>query len=146
MKTFTSIIISIVSFFIFSCSPKAQTKVTDSKSVKTQKIVANPIEKLSSADFKQKITADKVQLVDIRTLGEFNQGHIENSITFDYYKRSFMSQMNTLDKSKPVFIYCRSGSRSAGASRKMKKAGFTKIYDLKGGINYWLRAGFKLTR
>jgi len=146
MKSLTTIVIFLMSFFFFSCSPKAQTKVETSVNTSTIKAVANPIEVLSSADFKQKIEASKVQLVDIRTAGEFNQAHIKGSINYDFYQRTFMSQMNTLDKSKPIYIYCRSGSRSRSASNKLKKVGFTKIYDLKGGINYWSRAGFQFIK
>ena len=146
MKSFISIIIFIVSFFIFSCTSKAQTKVVSSANVSTKQVVANPIEVLSAVDFKQRIEVDNVQLVDIKTQGEFIQGHIEGALNFDYYKRTFMSQMSTLDKTKPVFIYCRSGNRSGSASKKMKKAGFTKIYDLKGGTNFWSREGFTLIK
>ncbi len=146
MRLFTTILIFIASFFIFSCTPKAQTKTATSATISTKKVIANPIEVLSAVDFKQRIEADDVQLVDIKTQGEFIQGHIEGALNFDYYKRTFISQMSTLDKTKPVYIYCRSGNRTGSASKKLKKAGFTKIYDLKGGTNHWTRAGFTLIK
>lgn len=134
----------LTSFLFFACNPKAQTAETspNNKNVTTK----NAIERLDAKTFKSKIESGAVQLIDVRTPGEFNQSHIEGSLNYDYYQRSFRSQMNTLDKSKPVYIYCRSGSRSRSASYKLQKAGFTKIYDLKGGVNYWARAGFKLVK
>ena len=45
--------------------------------------------------------------------------------------------MGVLDKEKPVYLYCRSGKRSASAAEKLKEAGFTEVYNLKGGILAW---------
>jgi rhodanese-related sulfurtransferase len=134
MKSYTTLI--LLSFLFIACTPKAQT------STKTK---ANVIEKVNAASFKEKVAAGGVQLVDIRTKREFVSGHINGSINYDYYQRNtFMNKMNKLDKSKPVYIYCLTGSRSRSASQKLKNAGFTKVYDLSGGIRRWYQAGFKL--
>lgn len=141
MKSFTLTL--FISLLFFACTPKAQTAApTSNFGTETE----NPVERIDATTFKQKIEAGTVQLVDIRTPGEFNQSHIIGSLNYDYYQRSFMSQMNTLDKTQPVYIYCRSGSRSRSASYKLKKAGFTKVYDLKGGVNYWLRNSYQLVK
>jgi len=142
MKTITLVVFT--SLLFMACTPKAQTAVNSS--TKTVAVAENAIERVDATTFKQQINEGNVQLVDIRTPGEFNQSHISGSLNYDYYQRTFMSQMNTLDKSEPVYIYCRSGSRSRSASSKLQKVGFTKIYDLKGGINYWLRDGYKMER
>jgi rhodanese-related sulfurtransferase len=77
------------------------------------------------------------QLVDVRTPEEFNEGKIENAQNIDFYANDFKSKIEALDKSKPVFIYCRSGGRSAKAANIFKEAGFKEIYDLQGGyMNY----------
>ncbi|MCO5231120.1 MAG: thioredoxin domain-containing protein [Chitinophagales bacterium] len=78
----------------------------------------------------------KVQLVDVRTPKEFEQGHIANAQNFDWNGQYFDLQISNLDKSEPVYIYCLSGGRSASAARKMVNEGFT-IYELKGGMNNW---------
>jgi rhodanese-related sulfurtransferase len=49
----------------------------------------------------------------------------------------FKQQVNVLDKEKPVYVYCRSGKRSARAAEILKEMGFTKVYDLQGGIMEW---------
>ncbi len=46
-----------------------------------------------------------------------------------------------LDKSKPVFLYCKSGKRSSSAANKLEELGFTKIYELEGGMLKWDAAG-----
>ncbi|NDI98963.1 rhodanese-like domain-containing protein [Flavobacterium sp. LaA7.5] len=80
---------------------------------------------------------DKIQLVDVRTPAEFRQGHIKSAKNVDVSNADFEKRIQQLDKNKPVYVYCRSGHRSKMAARKMEKAGFTMIYDLKGGINAW---------
>ncbi|QNL22497.1 rhodanese-like domain-containing protein [Hyphobacterium sp. CCMP332] len=84
---------------------------------------------------------ENVQLVDIRTPKEYNQGHILGSENINFYDSDFETRMLQLDKSKPVMLYCASGGRSANASDKLSKLGFTQIIDLKGGIRAWTAAG-----
>lgn len=79
----------------------------------------------------------KVQLVDVRTPSEFNTGHINKALNINYYDRDFSQQISKLDKSKPIYVYCRSGVRSKYSSDILKKLGFKKIYNLKGGILSW---------
>ena len=92
------------------------------------------IKLLSSEEFKEQITSKKVQLVDVRTLREFKISHIKGAKNIDFYSGKFASEFNKLKKDKPVYVYCRSGSRSRHASNKLAEMGFTEIYDLKGGI------------
>jgi rhodanese-related sulfurtransferase len=145
MKSISITAFMLISFLFIACTPKAQT--TTSKDTKV-KVVANPIERLNAAEFKKKVeTASDILLVDVRTAREFVQGHIKGAINFDYYQRSsFMTNMNKLDKSKPIFIYCLTGSRSRSTANKLKNAGFTKIYDLNGGVKRWYQNGFKLVQ
>ena len=96
----------------------------------------NTIKKITAEDLDTALQ-DKVQLVDVRTPAEFRQGHIKSAKNIDVSSGEFQTKIEALDKSKPVYVYCRSGHRSNMAARKMEKAGFTLIYDLKGGINSW---------
>jgi thioredoxin 1 len=103
--------------------------------------------KLDAKAFVEKIKAfPNAPLVDIRTAGEFTEGHIEKAINYDWYGASFEKQISLLDKSKPVFIYCHSGGRSAAAVAKMKTLGFKEIYELAGGISSWSVAGMPVTK
>lgn len=80
----------------------------------------------------------EVQLVDVRSLKEYNAGHIDDAINIDIAdKNNFKKEVSKLDKNKPVYIYCHIGGRSNQASRVLKKLGFKKIYDYSGGWKDW---------
>ncbi|WP_242157927.1 rhodanese-like domain-containing protein [Aestuariivivens sediminis] len=87
---------------------------------------------------------ERVQLVDVRTPEEYNDGYIENAINIDYYSPTFVEDIEKLDKEQPILVYCKSGRRSAKCSKILEEAGFKKIYDLKGGFSTWKFKGFKI--
>ncbi|WP_338733512.1 rhodanese-like domain-containing protein [Mangrovimonas cancribranchiae] len=89
---------------------------------------------LSSEEFKAQIEHKKVQLIDVRTPREFKSGCIKKAKNIDFFSGAFNKECLKLDKGKPVYVYCRSGNRSRKAANKLAKMGFTKIYDLNGGI------------
>ncbi|RDB06784.1 rhodanese-like domain-containing protein [Runella aurantiaca] len=74
----------------------------------------------------------KAQLLDVRTPNEWNAGKIESSKCVNFMDADFKQQVEKLDKSKPVFVYCAAGGRSAKASKILKEAGFKEIYNLQG--------------
>lgn len=92
---------------------------------------------LSPEEFKEHISKKKVQLVDVRTPREYKASHIKGAKNIDFYSGNFASEFNKLNKNKPLYIYCRTGSRSRHASNKLADMGFTEIYDLQGGIVRW---------
>jgi thioredoxin len=79
----------------------------------------------------------KKQIIDVRTPGEFASGYITDAKNIDIYSADFKNQINNLDKSTPVFVYCKSGGRSSSAANMMLESGFKEVYDLKGGILQW---------
>jgi rhodanese-related sulfurtransferase len=93
---------------------------------------------ISTAELKEKIGKEMdVQLVDIRTSFEYNRGHIKSARNIDYMGRGFREKFNSYDKNKPLYLYCRSGNRSGKAVQFLVQAGFTKVFDLQGGILEW---------
>ncbi|NJB82553.1 rhodanese-like domain-containing protein [Wenyingzhuangia aestuarii] len=105
-----------------------------------QKVTAQKLKnyRLSVAEFKQAISEGKIQLIDVRTANEYKSGHIPKAINMDVLSQSnFKQQIETLDKNRPTYIYCRSGKRSLKALNQMIKNGYTHIYDLKGGYLEW---------
>ena len=92
---------------------------------------------LAPEEFKAQISKKKVQLIDVRTAREFSSSHIKGAKNIDFYSGQFATAFNKLNKNKPIYIYCRTGSRSRHAANKLIKMGFTEIYDLKGGIVRW---------
>ena len=92
------------------------------------------IKLLTPEEFKVQIANKKIQLIDVRTSREFSWSHIKGAKNIDFYSGQFATEFNKLNKNKPVYVYCRTGSRSRHASNKLAKMGFTEIYDLKGGF------------
>ena len=83
----------------------------------------------------------KVQLVDVRTPGEFASGYIKGATLMDWSGGQFQKEMATLDKDKPVLLYCASGRRSDAALNALLQAGFKDVKHMSGGIQAWGRAG-----
>jgi rhodanese-related sulfurtransferase len=99
---------------------------------------------LSVSEFSSKVTEAGIITLDVRTPGEFNEGHIAGAILVDFQSGNFESEIATLDKSKTYAVYCRSGSRSGQAVKVMSDAGFTSVYNLNGGVIDWASAGLPL--
>jgi rhodanese-related sulfurtransferase len=85
-------------------------------------------------------------ILDIRTPGEYQSGHIENSIMIDFYSKTFAEEVNRLDKGKTYLIHCRSGNRSTRSMELFKKLQFQKIFHLSSGINGWNSKGLPLVK
>lgn len=93
---------------------------------------------LDAKSFSRKLdTAKNVQLVDVRTPEEFSGGYISGAVNMNVNAPGFKEQVTTLDKSKPVMVYCKGGGRSGRAAEILKNEGFTQVYDLDGGIMAW---------
>ena len=124
MKFLNNIIATLLfSTLIFSCT--AQTKTA-----------------LTAEEFEKEITTkENIQILDVRTPGEFFSGHIKNALQADWNdKKEFERRIAFVDKNKPVYVYCLAGGRSAAAADKMRKMGFANVYELTGGTNAWRAA------
>ncbi len=96
---------------------------------------------LTATAFSEKIKqSNQAIIVDVRTPGEYAEGHIANAHNIDYNGADFDKQIAALDTSKEYMVYCLSGGRSSSAANKMRKAGFTKVYELQGGMMKWRAA------
>lgn len=78
-----------------------------------------------------------VVLVDVRTADEHAHGHLHKSRLMDYYKPDFRRKLQTLPRYADVILYCRSGRRSAEAKHFLDSIGYTKVYNMTGGIVAW---------
>lgn len=74
------------------------------------------------------------RLIDVRTPGEFSQGHIPTAENIDY--RLIAERMADGERDQLIVVYCRSGNRSARAARTLASMGYTNVVDF-GGINRW---------
>ncbi len=120
-------ILPILTVLIIACQQASVSKVITNEEL---------IELLKDPD---------VQLVDVRTPGEWSGGIIRNAKKINYRDDNFLQQMEqVLDKEKPLVVYCAAGGRSAGAAQKLSKLGFKKIYDLGVGFSGWEAAGMPI--
>jgi rhodanese-related sulfurtransferase len=144
MKSLNILLIAIFSFVLTSCaqnSSKKEGESADTKVVQKQAIV----ELISATDLNVKM-GDNIQLIDVRTPKEFAEGYLKGAKLINFFDKDFLDQMSKLDKNKELYIYCRSGNRSGQATKKLKTMGFTKIYDLKGGIKSWKRDNLEIIK
>ena len=84
--------------------------------------------------------APYAQLIDVRTKDEYGVSHLKNSQNICITDDDFKTKVASLDKNAPIYVYCKKGGRSARAAKVLKEMGFTKIYDLQGGITAWDKA------
>jgi rhodanese-related sulfurtransferase len=94
---------------------------------------------LTQEDWVTQLEADEnAVILDVRTEDECNNGIIPNAINIDIYEgQKFIEKLDTLDKTKNYYVYCRSGARSAKACEAMNNLGFENTYNLLGGIIEW---------
>ena len=112
-------------FVLLSCGAQTQTTLT-------------------ADEFEKAVNKDSVQILDVRTPGEYASGHIKNTLLANWNdEKEFSRRIAFVDKNKPVYVYCLAGGRSAAAAEKMRTMGFENVYELKGGINAW-KAGNKM--
>lgn len=87
-----------------------------------------------------------IQLLDVRTAEEFADGHLVGAQNIDVLKDNFTNKaIATFDKSKTIYVYCRSGKRSMKAARTLAQHGYT-VVNLNGGILAWQQSGKPITK
>lgn len=131
MKRIVLASLMLISFMMIACS-EGQTPSTDNT--------------LSAVEFSDKIKATPLAMViDVRTPEEYNKGHLQNAVNYDWNGNDFKEKTASLGKSQTLFVYCLSGGRSADAIKQLRLDGFQNIYELKGGIMKWRAANLPLT-
>ena len=133
-KLFLSLILGI-SFLTTTVSCQNATK-------NAPQSAATGVADLSTTDFQKKLAADETAiLIDVRTPQEYANGHLQNATAINFFDTDFKEKVAKLDKTKPVYVYCAVGGRSAKASKILQESGFKNIYNLLGGFNGWNAAG-----
>ena len=92
---------------------------------------------LPANEFQTAIQQPKVQILDVRTAGEFAGGHIKNALQANWNDaKEFESRTQHLDKNLTVYVYCQAGGRSAAAQAYLIEKGFN-VVNLEGGMSNW---------
>jgi rhodanese-related sulfurtransferase len=95
------------------------------------------VKNVNPAAFKKLIATHNGVLLDVRTLYEFEDEHIEGASQLNYYAFSFKDNLLLLPKDKPVYVYCKTGYRSTKAAEILIKNGYKNVYNLQYGIKDW---------
>ncbi len=138
--TFTSIVVGIIVILLMSTIMKINKKDKDGVENMDHNgdIFANKETIVSIAQAKEIIATEKDLLIlDTRTKGEYNQGHIDGAIVIPY--NTLERDLDKLDgyEDKPILVYCATGSRSSVAVNILTDNGFNKIYHMNRGFSRW---------
>lgn len=122
--------IKTIYFMFFVCIAIIGLMACSSKS-------QDPFKNLSADEFEDYIQKDSIQLVDVRTVAEYSEGHIPGSLNINVMDEQFAANADeVLDKNYPIAVYCKSGRRSRNAARILVKKGF-HVVNLDKGIENW---------
>lgn len=112
-----------------------------------QPVAAQRVEDATPAqvyEFMQK-NSGKYLVLDVRSLQEFSEGHIEGAEFFPVSASGFKAAVQRLPKDITYIVYCRSGNRSQTAKQVMQDAGLSLLH-LDGGIRAWKQAGYPVKK
>ena len=87
---------------------------------------------------------DELLIIDVREEKERKAGFLSNDLNIPMGQ--VKAKMDTLDKSKNILVYCKSGTRSDRIADILSKNDFQKVSSLKGGFNAWLKADLPIQR
>jgi rhodanese-related sulfurtransferase len=110
-------------------------------------IVADKLKKYEEVDANGAISLmDEKDLIvlDVRETKERKAGHIANDVHIPLSK--VKNKLDTLDNNKKVLVYCRSGSRSSHIAGLLTRNNFEQVYNLKGGMQGWLKANLPIKK
>ncbi|MDR9392396.1 MAG: rhodanese-like domain-containing protein [Trueperaceae bacterium] len=102
-----------------------------------------PLTTLSVHDLRDALQEGDPVVLDVREPWEYEQGHVEGARLMPLIQNTAAAaERANLDKDAPVYVICRTGSRSMQASRDLVEAGFTDVRNVAGGITEWAAAGY----
>ena len=129
-------IVGLISVLGISCGRTMNSKQVsvDSKEVKNEKKAE--YKKITSDEAKNIMLTEKPIVVDVRSLEEYNEGHIPNAISVPLETIENEVETKLKNKDDLILVYCRSGRRSREAALRLIEKGYTNVIDF-GGIQDW---------
>ncbi|MDZ4752122.1 MAG: rhodanese-like domain-containing protein [Flavobacteriales bacterium] len=140
--------IAALSMFLLLISAQACTKDSNPKGPipNVQTGVVNKSADYEPKEFNKHLKDAGILIIDVRTPAEFESGYIEGAMNINWYDKTFAQDVNKLDKSKPVYIYCAVGGRSSQAKELLLKSGFVEVHNLIGGMGAWKETGLSIKK
>lgn len=137
MKKIVLVISSVLIVYLYSCSGNSNPNATTQEVAQVESTIVD----VTVNQFKDLLIEQGGTVLDVRTPEEWAEGTISKAEKINFYDDNFASEIEKLNKEEPIFVYCKSGGRSASAAETLKEKGFSKIYNLDGGITAWIDAG-----
>ncbi len=136
MKTINLLFLFFLCGFLAACGDTAPSTESADKMLPESTTIS---EKLNAEEFHAKMNKiSNEQVVDVRSIEELVEtGKIAGAKHIDYHGAKFNSQIDELDKNRPIMVYCKSGGRSGKTAKMLKQMRFKEVYDMKGGMNSW---------
>jgi rhodanese-related sulfurtransferase len=100
--------------------------------------------KITRAELAELIQEEDMLLIDVRTEGEYDQGHLPGAIVIPYDEFDLRYSEILEYKDREVVLYCHVGGMGDYAGRVLLKNGFTNVKNLEGGIYGWINSGGKI--
>ena len=144
MKKIFFIIPLALSITAMGCSDNSENTATEETTIQAtapEQQSAEVNKDVNVDEFAKLIAKGEGQVLDVRTPAEWENGTIDGAIKINFFDKDFQAQLEKLDKTKPIYVYCKSGGRSGKAAKQMQKMGFKTVYNLLGGITAWNAAG-----
>ena len=88
---------------------------------------------------------NEFKLIDVRTVEEFQSGHILGAINIDFLSLDLLDEINEIDTNSNLIIYCRTDNRSRKSAKILADNKYKNVYVIKGGIDEWTSQGNSLS-
>ena len=138
-----SLFFVIVSVSMAGCSlTNSQTTSASSTTITTTPNVPTITASNAYILVTQNLNNPTFVVIDVRTAGEFNSGHIVGALNIDYESPQFTAEVSQLDRNKIYLVYCATGIRGAAATQIMIGLGFKEVQNIAGGITAWIQDGY----
>lgn len=137
MKKILIILGCVLSLSFYACSGNSNANATTQELAQVEATIVD----VTVNQFKDLVIEQGGTILDVRTPEEWAEGTISKAEKINFYDDNFATDIEKLNKEEPIFVYCKSGGRSANAAETLKEKGFNKIYNLDGGITAWIEAG-----
>lgn len=92
------------------------------------------------------VNRENALVVDLRPIADFEKGHVAGSKNVQMSQFDPENRQLAAARGLPVVLVCKTGQTAGGAAKRLKKAGFEKVFVLDGGIGAWQQAGLPLTK
>jgi rhodanese-related sulfurtransferase len=101
-----------------------------------------PFTRISVSEAKEKIDSGAVQIIDVRTPEEYAGGHVPGASNIPHM--AVLPRASELAKDRELVFICQVGQRSALACEFAAAAGFKELFNVEGGTDAWIKAGYKV--